>query len=68
MEAKRELPPALQIAFSQNRLALEGWQHMSPSRRRGHLFGIFYYQSPEARTRRMAKAIEQAVQFAQKRR
>ena len=68
MEAERELPPALQIAFSQNRFALEGWQQMSPTRRRGHLFGIFYYQSPEARTHRMAKAIEEAVQFAQKRR
>jgi hypothetical protein len=39
---------------------------MSPARRRGHLLGIFYYQSPGARERRMAKAIEDAVQLAQK--
>jgi len=67
MEAERELPPALQIALAQNSLAAEGWQLMSPTRRRGHLFGIFYYQSPGARSRRMAKAIEDAVLFARKR-
>jgi hypothetical protein len=67
MEAERELPPAFQIALAQNSLAQEGWQLLSPSRRRGHLFGIFYYQSPGARARRMAKAMEDAVQFAQKR-
>jgi hypothetical protein len=67
MEAERELPPAFQIALEQNSLALEGWQSMSRTRRRGHLFGIFYYQSPGARARRMARAVEDAVQFAQKR-
>jgi uncharacterized protein YdeI (YjbR/CyaY-like superfamily) len=67
MEAERELPPAFQIALAQNSLAREGWQLMSPLRRRGHLFGIFYYQSPGARSRRMAKAMEDAVQFARKR-
>jgi hypothetical protein len=67
MEAERELPPALQIALEQNSLALEGWQSMSTKRRRGHLLGIHYYQSPGARARRMARAVEDAVQFAQKR-
>lgn len=67
MEAERELPPAFQIAFAQNPLAREGWQLMSPSRRRGHLFGIFYYQSSGSRSRRMAKALEDAVGFVQKR-
>jgi len=68
MEAERELPPSFQLALEQNSLAHEGWQSMSPSRRRSHLFGIFYYQSPEARARRMAKTMEDAVEFAQKRR
>ena len=68
MEAERELPPALQIALEQNSLALEGWQSMSTKRRRGHLLGIHYYQSPGARARRMARAVEDAVQFAEKRR
>jgi hypothetical protein len=67
MEAERELPPALQIALAQNSLAYEGWQLMSSSRRRGHLLGIFYNQGAGARARRMARAIEDAVQFAQKR-
>jgi Domain of unknown function (DUF1905)/Bacteriocin-protection, YdeI or OmpD-Associated len=67
MEAERELPPALQIALAQNSLAREGWQSMSPSRRRSHLLGIFYTQSPGARARRMGRAIEDAVLFAQKR-
>jgi hypothetical protein len=67
MEAERELPPAFQIALAQNSLAREGWQLMSPARRRGHLLGTYYNQSPGARSRRMAKAIEDAVLFAQKR-
>jgi hypothetical protein len=67
MEAERELPPAFQIALAQNSLAHDGWQSMSPSRRRSHLLGVFYNQSPGARTRRMARAIEDAVLFAQKR-
>ena len=67
MEAERELPPAFQIAFTQNSLAHEGWQLMSPLRRRGHLLGFYYYQGPDARARRLGKAIEEAVLFAQKR-
>jgi uncharacterized protein YdeI (YjbR/CyaY-like superfamily) len=67
MEAERELPPAFQIALAQNSLAREGWQSMSPSRRRSHLLGISYYQSPGARARRMEKALEDAIQVAQKR-
>ena len=67
MEAERELPPILQIALAQNCLAREGWQSMSPSRRRSHLLGIFYYQTPGARARRMEKALEDAIQVAQKR-
>ena len=67
MEAEQELPPALQIAFAQNGLAKEGWQLMPSSRRRGHLFGIFYYQSPEARANRVSKVVKDAVVLAEKR-
>ncbi len=66
MEAEREIPPAVQMALAENSLAHEGWRCMSAARRRGHLFGIFYVQSPEARARRIAKAMEDAVSFAQK--
>jgi len=64
MEAERELPPILQAAFARDPRACAGWRRMSPSRRRGHLLGIFYYRTPEARDRRVAKTIEEAVAFA----
>jgi uncharacterized protein YdeI (YjbR/CyaY-like superfamily) len=67
MEAERELPPVLQIVFAQNSVAREGWQLMSPLHRRRHLLGIFYYKSPEARTRRIAKLVGEAVLLARKR-
>jgi uncharacterized protein YdeI (YjbR/CyaY-like superfamily) len=65
MEAERELPPAIQMALDGNSLARKGWQLISPSRRRSHLLGIFYYQTPEARARRTAKAMQDAIQHAQ---
>lgn len=67
MEAERELPPLLQVAFARNSRAQEGWERMSLSRRRMHLFGIFYYRSPEARARRLAKAIQDAEELAKNR-
>jgi uncharacterized protein YdeI (YjbR/CyaY-like superfamily) len=66
MEAERELPPILQVEFSRNRLAYEGWERMSLAQRRGHLLGIFYYRNPEPRARRVAKMTEEAEQLAEK--
>ena len=66
MEAERELPPAFQMALAENSLAHEGWQAMSVARRRGHLYGISHCRSEEARERRMAKAVEDAASFAEK--
>ena len=66
MEAERELPPILQIAFARYPRALEGWGGMSTSRRRGHLFGIFYYRTPDARARRIDKMLEDASALAEK--
>jgi uncharacterized protein YdeI (YjbR/CyaY-like superfamily) len=66
MEAERELPPILQVAFAHNSQAREGWERMSPSHRRGHLLGIFYYRSPEARSRRVEKAVREAAQYRQR--
>ena len=63
MEAERELPPLMKLAFARNARAQQGWQRMSPSRRRGHLLGIFYYRTPEARARRLAKAMEDATRM-----
>jgi uncharacterized protein YdeI (YjbR/CyaY-like superfamily) len=60
MDAEREMPPVLQAAFARHPRALRGWERMSPSHRRQHLFGIFYYRTPESRARRIDKTIEAA--------
>lgn len=65
MEAERELPPILQVALHRNPQARAGWDHMSPSCRRAHLFAIFYYRDPESRARRVAKAVEAMVKHAE---
>jgi uncharacterized protein DUF1905/bacteriocin resistance YdeI/OmpD-like protein len=64
MEAEQELPPLLRRAFSGR--ALEGWQRMSLSKRRGYLLAIFYYRSPDAQARRLAKVVEEAEAAAKK--
>jgi uncharacterized protein YdeI (YjbR/CyaY-like superfamily) len=61
MEAERELPPLMQLAFRQNPRAAEQWERMSPSHRRAHLFRIFHYREPAARARQVAKAIDQML-------
>jgi uncharacterized protein YdeI (YjbR/CyaY-like superfamily) len=66
MEAERELPPVLKAAFARDPRAFAGWQRMSPSHRRSHLLGIFYYRTPEARDRRVAKILEEAAARAGK--
>ncbi|MGB9467487.1 MAG: YdeI/OmpD-associated family protein, partial [Candidatus Acidiferrum sp.] len=66
MEAERELPPALKMAFSRDPRALEGWNLMSPSHRRSQLIGIFYYRSPDARARRLEKVVEESIILADK--
>lgn len=60
MEAERDLPPWLRSAFARDPLASEGWNRLSPTRRRGHLLGIFYYRTPAAQARRAAKAVRDA--------
>lgn len=61
MEAERELPPMIALAFRQNPLAREKWERMTPSHRRQHLFSIFYYRDPASRARRLAKSIEEML-------
>lgn len=63
-EGERETPPILEAAFVRAPLARRGWELMTPTQRRGHLWGIFYYRSPEARQRRTDKAVEDAVRVA----
>ena len=66
MEAEREPPPILKAVFARDDLVRQGWERMPPSRRRMHLFGIFHYNDPEARSRRVAKVVEDAYQVAEK--
>jgi uncharacterized protein YdeI (YjbR/CyaY-like superfamily) len=66
MEAERELPPALRLAFTRDPRALEGWNLMTPRYRRGSLFAIFYYRSPEARDRRIQKVVDEAIVLTEK--
>ena len=67
MEAERDLPPVLQAAMQHNPKARAGWEMMPPGHRRSHLLSIFYYRNPESRARRIAKAVEEMVAYAEKR-
>lgn len=68
MDAERDLPPMIAMALARDRVASEGWREMPPSHRRRHLMAVFYYQSPEARARRLAKVLADARFYAEKRR
>ena len=59
LEAERDLPPQLALALRQNGKAWERWQKMFPAQKRRHLIAVFYYRSPEARARRIAKWVEE---------
>ena len=66
MEGEQEPPPVLRAAFQQQPRALMGWTKLTPTQRRNHLLGIFYYETVEARERRAAKAVEEALRAAEK--
>ena len=67
MEAERELPPILKLAFARDPRALAGWQRMTPLRRRGHLLAILYYRTSESRDRRISKMLEDAFALVERR-
>ena len=60
MEGERTLPPVLERAFRERPRARAGWARMTPVQRRGELLAIFYYQTPDARERRVAKLCDSA--------
>ncbi|MGZ4876362.1 MAG: YdeI/OmpD-associated family protein [Candidatus Angelobacter sp.] len=66
MEAERELPPIMQLAFRQNPRAYAEWNRMSPSHRRANLLAIFYYRTPEARANRVAKCVKEMLERVEK--
>jgi uncharacterized protein YdeI (YjbR/CyaY-like superfamily) len=67
MEAEKELPPLLRMAFDRDPQASAGWKMMSQARRRGHLLGIFYYRDPKTQAQRARKAVADAYAWAEKR-
>ncbi len=66
MEAERELPPILQVAFARHPRARAGWDRMSPSHRRAHLMAIYYYRTLDGQAQRIDKMLEDAEGFAGK--
>ena len=64
MEAERELPPAIAAALRARPRARNGWQAMTETQRRGELLAVFYYQTPEARQRRIDKLCDTAEKHA----
>jgi len=66
LEAERgSLPPVLQIELARNPKARAGWERMPPTHRRHNLISIFHYRTPEARARRVAKAVQEMVEYAE---
>jgi len=61
MEGEQEPPPVLRVAFRRHPRAQAAWFALTPTQRRNHLLGIFYYETADGRQRRAAKAIEEAL-------
>lgn len=61
MDAERDLPPMIRLAFARIPGAEEGWKKMTPKQRRHSLLAVFSYRTPESRMKRLEKVIEQAV-------
>jgi uncharacterized protein YdeI (YjbR/CyaY-like superfamily) len=61
MEGEKVLPPILEVAFRKHPQARKGWEQMTEIQRRGHLLGVFHYQSPEAREKRAGKVVEHCL-------
>jgi uncharacterized protein YdeI (YjbR/CyaY-like superfamily) len=60
LEAEAELPPVIEAAFRKHPKARSGWEKMTPLQRRSQLLAVFYYQTPDARQRRVDKLVEAA--------
>jgi hypothetical protein len=64
MEGELQLPPAVAVAFQKRPKAKAGWAKMTQTQRRQELLGVFYYQSVEARERRVQKLCDNAEKRA----
>jgi uncharacterized protein YdeI (YjbR/CyaY-like superfamily) len=66
MEGEKELPPVIEVAFRRVPAARKGWEVMTKVQRRSNLMAVFYYQSPEAREKRVRKLVEDCLKVANK--
>jgi uncharacterized protein YdeI (YjbR/CyaY-like superfamily) len=66
MEAEQQLPPLIRSALQRRPGAMAGWERMTATQRRGELMAIFYYQTPEARQKRVEKLCDLAAKRAEK--
>jgi hypothetical protein len=64
MESEHQLPPIIAVAFQKRPKARMGWAKMTQTQRRQELLGVFYYQSIEARQRRVEKLCDNAEKRA----
>lgn len=60
MEGDREVPPVIAAAFRRRPKAKLGWEKLTPTQRRNELMAVFYYQTPEAREKRVGKLCDLA--------
>jgi uncharacterized protein YdeI (YjbR/CyaY-like superfamily) len=63
MEGEKVLPPILEVAFRRHPRAKEGWEKMTEVQRRWHLLGVFGYQSPESREKRVGRVLEDCLRI-----
>jgi uncharacterized protein YdeI (YjbR/CyaY-like superfamily) len=64
MEGEKELPPVLEVAFRRTPAARKGWELLTLTQRRTSLLAVFYYQTPEAREKRVRKLVEDCLKAA----
>jgi len=64
MEGEKELPPVIAAAFRRRPKAKAGWEKMTATQRRNELMAVYYYQTPEAREKRVGKLCEAAEKRA----
>jgi len=64
MEGEKELPPVVAAAFRRRPKAKAGWAKMTPTQRKHELLAVFYYQTPEAREKRVGKLCDLAEKKA----
>jgi uncharacterized protein YdeI (YjbR/CyaY-like superfamily) len=66
LEGEHDPPPILRALFQRHPGSRDAWLALTPAQRRNHLLGIFYYESAEARERRAAKAIDDALRAVER--